>query len=560
MGIFRDMQRTHATQAHAQQRAQATAVRHQQQIRRNADLAVAAAQQAEAAADQREKRRLYAEARAAAVAAANADLDTRIEQLETLLLSTLAVDDHIDLNRFKKRVAHPPFNPGPLGQAAPEPVWRNFEPPAPTGLTGGLTGGRPGGSTGGGPGGRTGGLTGNFTKVFGREARHQQQVAAARAAFEQATERHAQAEAQRQRQLATRQEAYRQQCRQVEQKIAAHNAQIDRFAAAVAAGEPTAVVEYFGMVLGNSVYPDDFPQHYRLAYLPAGRQLVVEYHLPPVEVIPTVRQHRYLRDRDEVTTVARSADEIRQRYAHAVAQVSLRTVHELFEADRAQLVRTVTFNGIVDTVDRRTGQSVRPCLVSVRTDRERFTALNLGRVDPAACLRHLDAAVSAHPDELEPVQPVVEFDRVDARFSDDVDVLADLDHRPNLLAMPAADFAAVVGGLFTAMGLRPGAATPAADMVEWVAVDPRPIFGGTVVIRATRHGDPIDEPAVRGLVEAMLRAGASKGILVTTGRYTATSHEYASGRPLELIDGSTLLHLLAEYTEIKARIDARQPA
>jgi restriction system protein len=526
------MQRTHATQVHAQQRAQAAAVRQQQQIRRNADLAVAAAQQAEAAADQREKRRLYAEARAAAVAAANADLDTRIERLETLLLSTLAVDDHIDLNRFKKRVAHPPFNAGPLGQALPEPAWQSFDPPVPTGLT----------------------------RVFGGEARHQQQVATAREAFEQARARHVAAEADRQRQLTARRAAYQEHCRAVEAKIAAHNAQIDRFAASVAAGEPAAVVEYFGMVLGNSVYPDDFPQHYRLAYLPGSRQLVVEYHLPPVEVIPTVRQHRYLRDRDEVATIARAAQEIRQRYAHAIAQVSLRTVHELFEADRSRLVETVTFNGIVDTVDRRTGQSVRPCLVSLRTTRDRFAALNLGRVDPAACLRHLDAAVSAHPDELEPVRPVVEFDRVDTRFSDDVDVLADLDHRPNLQELSMGEFAALVEDLFTAMGLRLGKAEVSPSLVEWPAVDPRPIFGGAVVIRATRHRELLDEPAARGLVEAMLRTGAAKGILVTTSGYAVAAHEFASGRPLELIDGSTLLHLLAEYTSTKARIDTRQPA
>lgn len=533
MGIFRDMQRTHATQAHAAQRAQNSSVRQRQQIRRNADLAIAAAQQAEAAADQRERRRLYAEARAAAVAAANAELDTRISELDSLLLSTLAVDDHIDLDRFKKRVAHPPFDPEASGRPLPEPAWQSFAPPEPTGLG----------------------------KVFGGESKHQQHVAAARQAFEQARARHAGAEAQRQRKLAEQREAYRQRCRAAEARIAAHNAQLDRFAAAVAEGDPTAVVEYFGMVLGNSVYPDDFPQHYRLAYVPGAGQLVVEYQLPGVEVIPTVREHRYRRDRDEVATVPRTAAEIAQRYAHIIAQVSLRTVHELFEADRTGLARSVVFNGIVDTVDRRTGRSVRPCLVTLRTGRDRFAAINLGRVDPAACLRHLDAGVSPHPDELAPVRPVVDFDQVQTRYRDDVDVLADLDGRPNLLALPVTDFAALVGDLFTAMDLEPGKPSVADDdLVEFVAVDPRPIFGGTVVVRAARNREPVDLVPVRALVEAMLRTGASKGILIATGGYTAEAYEYASGRPLELVDGPALVHLLARYAEVKTRIDARQPA
>jgi hypothetical protein len=35
----------------------------------------------------------------------------------------------------------------------------------------------------------------------------------------------------------------------------------------------------------------------------------------------------------------------------------------------------------------------------------------------------------------------------------------------------------------------------------------------------------------------------------------AASYEFASGKPLELIDGSNLIYLLAEHAELKARID-----
>jgi restriction system protein len=533
MGIFRDMQRAHATQTHAQQRAQAATVREQQRVRRNADLAIAAAQQAATAADERERRRLYGEARAARVAAANADLRAHVEELETLLRSTLAVDDHIDLDRFKKRAAPAPFDPGELGRPVPAPRWESYQPPEPTGLG----------------------------KVFGGEAKHEQLVAAAKRAFEQARARHTEAEERRQRQLAARREAYQQQVRAAEAKVAAHNAQIDRFAAAVAAAEPTAVVEYFGMVLGNSVYPDDFPQHYRLAYLPASRQLVVEYHLPPVDVVPAVREYRYVRVRDEVLTVPRPAEETRRWYADLIAQVSLRTVHELYEADRGRLIETVVFNGIVDTVDRRTGRPVRPCLVSLRTTRDRFTALDLGRVDPLACLRHLHAALSPQPDELAAVRPVVAFDTVDTRFSDEVDVLAEVDHRPNLLTMPAAEFEELIDELFTAMGLDMGAARPSDDGgPEWVAVDPRPIFGGRVVVHAERRPGAVDVSGVRELFGTVQSEGASKGILVSTGGFTAAAYGFASGKPLELVDGSSLLHLLGEHTRTKARVDATAPA
>jgi restriction system protein len=527
MGMIREMQRAHARQVREQQRAQASAYRQHQQMRREADRAMKAAQRA-SVADERERKRLYAEARAAGVAADNADLQARIEELDTLLSATLTVDDHIDFARLKKSVAHPAFNPGQLGTPLAPPDWRRFEPPAPTGLG----------------------------KMFGGQAKYQQQLAAAQHAFQQAQGQHAAAEADRQRRLTAAQQAYQHQCQKVEAQIATHNAEIDRFAAAVAAGDPNAVVDYFGMVLGNSVYPDDFPQHYRLAYVPESRQLVVEYHLPTLDVIPTVREHRYVKSRDEVTAVARPAKEIKERYTSVVTQVTLRTVHELFEADRRGLVETIVFNGIVDTTDPRTGASVQPCLVTLRTTRETFTSLNLSKVDPAACLQHLNASVSRRPEALAPVRPVLEFDMVDKRFVDEVDVLADLDQRPNLLKLTPTEFESLIQNLFTRMGLDTKQTRPSRDGgVDCVAFDPRPIFGGKVIIQAKRYRNTVDVSSVRDLFGTLQNEGASKGILVTTSGYGPASYEFASGKPLELIDGSNLLYLLAEHADVKARID-----
>src|SRR5262245_33167427 len=101
MGIIRDMQRVHATQAAEAQRASTAATQQRELIRRNADLAIAAAQQAATTAErEREQRKLYSEARTADAAAANAEVRARLADLDALLLSTLDVDDHIDLQIF----------------------------------------------------------------------------------------------------------------------------------------------------------------------------------------------------------------------------------------------------------------------------------------------------------------------------------------------------------------------------------------------------------------------------------------------------------------------------
>ncbi|MCM4082271.1 restriction endonuclease [Paractinoplanes hotanensis] len=82
-----------------------------------------------------------------------------------------------------------------------------------------------------------------------------------------------------------------------------------------------------------------------------------------------------------------------------------------------------------------------------------------------------------------------------------------------------------------------------------------PIFGGKVVIQAKRYRNTVDVSAVRDLHGTLQTEGASKGILVTTSGYGPAAYEFASGKPLELIDGANLLYLLAEHAQLKARID-----
>jgi restriction system protein len=82
--------------------------------------------------------------------------------------------------------------------------------------------------------------------------------------------------------------------------------------------------------------------------------------------------------------------------------------------------------------------------------------------------------------------------------------------------------------------------------VDCVAYDPRPIFGGKVVIQAKRYKNTVGVSAVRDLFGTMQNEGATKGMLVATSGYGRASHEFANGKPLELIDGGNLLFLLQE--------------
>jgi restriction system protein len=119
------------------------------------------------------------------------------------------------------------------------------------------------------------------------------------------------------------------------------------------------------------------------------------------------------------------------------------------------MVSTVVFNGHVDTVDPATGQKIRPPLISMRATREKFDKLVLTepRFDPVASIkRHFFAAISQHPEELKPVDPVMPFSQADPRVVEAIDVISTLDQRPNLLELSPEAFESFVQNCVTKMG------------------------------------------------------------------------------------------------------------
>jgi restriction system protein len=234
-------------------------------------------------------------------------------------------------------------------------------------------------------------------------------------------------------------------------------------------------------------------QQHRVAYVPESRQLVIEMDLPTFDVMPDVAEYRYVKAKDEITSKARPASQRRMLYADIVAQVTLRSVHEMLRADPGGHVESIVFNGHVDTIDPRTGQPTHPCLITLRTTRDLFESLDLARVEPGACLHGLNASVSRNAAELAPVRPVLEFSMVDPRFVEKTDVLSSIDHRPNLMELTPGEFETLITNLFEKMGLE---------------------------------------------------------------TYGKASFEFAQNKPLELLSGSNLLYLLEEHAGIAAKIEA----
>jgi restriction system protein len=486
------------------------------------------AQKADERADrerQKAEQREAQESLAAEVDRKNGELTTYVASLERLLAQTLEVDDYIDLESLKETLTVSPFDPGEDGTSKPPP---ELVLPEPKGLG----------------------------RLLRSSAKQQQEVDAARATHAAAMKEHEASEASRRERLQQARIEYEKHVLEQKEQNARQHSEIDELRNRFEQDDPEAIVHYFSRVLEASSYPEGFPRYHKMGYSPESRQLVIEYQLPTFDAIPEAKAYKHLKTKNEMTTTARPMSQRKSLYASVVAQVALRTLHEIFESDRLEKIDTIVFNGYVDTVDRATGKSIQPHLVTVRTTRDKFEALDLAHVDAQACLKALNASLSRSPSELVPVRPVVDFNMFDPRFIGESDVLSDLDSRPNLMELTPLEFESLITNLFEKMGLETRATRPSRDGgVDCVAWDNRPIFGGKVIIQAKRYKNTVGVAAVRDLFGTLHNEGANKGILVTTSGYGKAAFDFSQGKPIELLDGGNLLYLLKEHSGIDAKIE-----
>lgn len=393
--------RARAQQA-ANYRAQLAAIREadrSQKAAERARMAASRASLAEQKAAQREAARLHVEYKTAEVAALNSDLARIYDEIDGLLAGTLEVDDFIDLESLRSTAEHPPFDPGELGHPTPalpnlvyppEPSY--VEPPGPSALG----------------------------AAFGGKKRHLEEVDRARAAHEaarlkwhdEATAQHAayvaaqarreEAEQRRLASLAAAEYAYREECLQREAEAEAHNQDLAKFISQLAFDVESAIEEYVGIVLSNSVYPEAFPVSHDYRFSLDTRELTLTATVPEPSAIPAVKEYKYTKAKDEITTVSLPAKAQKDRYAGAVWQVAVRTLHEVFEADRAGKVHSIALTVGVNRTAPATGRPETVPLVIVSADRESFGGFDLEKVVPQATLEHLGAAVSKSPFDVTP--------------------------------------------------------------------------------------------------------------------------------------------------------------
>ena len=286
---------------------------------------------------------------------------------------------------------------------------------------------------------------------------------------------------------------------------------------------------------------------------------MVDYRLPVPSDIPTLKETRYIVTRDEFRDTNLKEREIEVLYDGAIYQIALRTIHELYEADEIDAIDAVVFNGWVHHIDPRSGKDTKSCIASLQATKNEFQQINFAAVDPKQCFRALKGIAASTLTSLVPVAPIVQLNMEDPRFVASRNVSSTFDEGTNIAAIGWEEFEHLVREIFAAEFTRDGGEVKVTQSsrdggVDAIAFDPDPIRGGKIVIQAKRYTNPVDVAAVRDLYGTAMNEGATKGILVTTSSFGPEAYRFAKDKPLTLLDGSNLLHLLAKHGR-NARID-----
>lgn len=341
--------------------------------------------------------------------------------------------------------------------------------------------------------------------------------------------------------------------------VSEHNQAIENLINSLRAGSEEAIMEHASLVLESSDYGGLIEKEFSLDFRSTDKTLLIEYELPNPDKLPSLKAVRFVKATGELRETHLASRALKELFDDTVYQIVLRTIHEIFEADEFNNIENVALNGFVTAINRANGLASRNCIISILCSKMEFEKVDLANVDPKACFKALKGVSASSLAALAPIPPIMSIDRNDRRFVEGREIAESLDGSVNLAAMDWEDFEHLIRELFEKeFRLRGGEVkvtqSSRDEGVDAIAFDPDPISGGKIVIQAKRYTRTVGVAAVRDLYGTVMNEGATKGILVTTSDYGPDAHKFASSKPLSLLNGANLLHLLQKHS-YNARIN-----
>lgn len=346
-----------------------------------------------------------------------------------------------------------------------------------------------------------------------------------------------------------------------EKQQAIDNEWVDEYREFYENSDSIGVEFYFSKALENNKYPTYYLLDYELEYNKENKIMIVEYKLPKKQDINNIKQVKYVQTRKEFTETYIKENEINKIYEESLYQLCLRINNDIYVSDKDNKINGIVFNGYLTDINKINGIEETKCILSLQTEKNKFESLNLENVDPKMCFKSLKGIAGAKLCDLIAVAPIATINSEDKRFVESREIGEKISGY-NLASMYWEDFEHLIRELFEKEFSSNGSEVKVTQAsrdggVDAIMFDPDPIKGGKYIIQAKRYTNVVGVSAVRDLYGTVLNEGASKGILVTTSDYGADSYEFAKDKPLTLLNGSNLLHMLERHG-YEARIDLRE--
>ena len=341
-----------------------------------------------------------------------------------------------------------------------------------------------------------------------------------------------------------------------------HNTAISVREQRAESGQPDGILDALQTALERQTFPECISKNFDLDFAIESQSAVIDFNLPAPSDIETLKEVKYIAARDDFSEKHLSDAELARLYDGLLYQATLLTIATIFSADSSKKLERVTFNGWVDYVVASTGLDERSCILSLGCNRKDLESIALDRVDPRECFKSLKGVAASKLIGLAAVAPLERPRNVDPRYIASQDVAAGMDSATNLAMIGWQDFEHLVRQVFEAEFKSPNSEVRVTQAsrdggVDAIVYDPDPIKGGKTIIQAKRYVHTVDVSSVRDLFGTVQHEGANRGILVTTSQFGPDARKFAQDKPIVLIDGGNLLHLL-EKLGVKARIDLKE--
>lgn len=332
------------------------------------------------------------------VTSLNLTLESDLKDIDSVLAAGLATGGYFDLETLRSVVVHPDFvspnqDPTKMPQQIQAPEEPELELPA-----------------------QPKGLSGLFKK-----SEYTAEVLAARLAFEEIHSAwqtkvaaipmlqmeqmlaYSNTEQEREQKLELDRVAYDAECKEGQSKTDIANASVEEFMSDLKAGKSECVEDYIQMVFTKSSYPESLQPSVKSSFDSESHELRIDMTFPRPTSLPQIKNFKYVKSGNSITENSHSQKELKDRYNFLVSAITLRSLHEIFDADRFDHIHSVSFIGGVTHLHEGLGKEVFTPLVHVAVSRESFKEIDLSKIVPSVTLKYLGGVVSKNLYVLEPV-------------------------------------------------------------------------------------------------------------------------------------------------------------